>query len=387
VNSEQQSNILQGRAAQYPASDPAYEVEEPEPQPTTVGDMKRAILEDEGGSPTDLKRGIEIRDDSPKPAPMEAVDPEWSDFQERQEMAQTSESAAWEVAADATEKSALHNAMRVLESYEDEAEVAGAAIHLASVSMPGYAAFLDHLAEEYDPSFRDEIAESVINTLGLISDISREREFQSNWAEAQALNTAGAMWALDNLIRERDMSPEDVQRLDRHWTEANGEPLRTSLERTLDWDRPALLEEAAIKSEASERGERLQRFAASFFSTPSTSVSEGLQIAGGVPRDLPAIMFDSGYAAYRAEKSIRAEDEARASQARPQRDSADDIKYQLLAGTEDKDWRQGLSDDKGRPTSYDEIAANDPMSLRSQQARQREIEMRKIANATGAKRR
>jgi hypothetical protein len=111
-----------------------------------------------------------------------------------------------------------------------------------------------------------------------------------------------------------------------------------------------------------------------------------LRIKDGVPKDLPAIMFDSEYAAYKAEKAIRAEDQARANQARPERDSAADIKHQLLFGTGDeKDWRNGLTDDEGRPTSYDEIAAADPMSTRNVQARNREIQAQKIANLTGAK--
>jgi hypothetical protein len=379
MNPYEQADVEMGRRAQYEHSTADGS------EPVTVGEMKAELLRNEGGSDTDLKHGLEIRDDSAQPAPMSEVDEGWDDFQERQQFAQESESAAWDAAADATEKAALHEAMYVLETFSDESEIAAAALNLASVSPPAYAAYMDHIEQQYDPEWRHDIERSVVNTLGAISQRQGEIEWQQNWAAGNEINIADAAAALDDLIEERGMSPEDFQRLDRDWLQATGQPLRTTLEGTLPWDRPELLREAAIASEASERGERLQRFAASFFAAPSTEISDGLVTKNGVPRDLPAIMFDPAYAAFKAEKSIRAEDEARASQAKPERDSADQIKYQLLVGTDERDWREGLSDDSGRKITVQDIAEDDPLSTLNVNRRNREIEMRKIANATGAK--
>jgi hypothetical protein len=381
MNQYERADVEMGRRAQY-------EIEVPdEPEPRTIAEFKADLF----NAPTsnEIKEGLTLRDDN-APKPVEdtgEIDPGWDSWRAQQETAQESESQAWAVAADVTERSALQNAIRTLEEFEDESQIIGDAVNLAAVSPPAYQAFLEHVAAEYDPEYAAEVGQAVVNTLGAISEQQREIEFQQTMSESEQANVEDAQSALRAVAQYRDMSPQDVERVARAFQEATGQPLRWSMLAVMPGvERAQFLNELAIKTEASERGERLQRFAASFFATPSTDISDGLRIKDGVPRDLPPVAFDSSYAAYRAERSIRAEDEARASQARPKRDSAENIKYQLLAGADEKDWRTGLTDDRGRPTSYDEIAANDPMSERNVQARNREVALQRIATATGARR-
>jgi hypothetical protein len=301
MTQEEQAAILQGRAAQY--------------QPTReerIHQFKDELFDTPTGN--EIRDGLEIRDDSPQPAADTAeVDPGWIAFEQRAQAEQDSESAAWEVAAGAEERSALSNAMRALETYSDEAEIVGAALHLATVSPPGFAAFLDHIEAEYeDPELRQQIGQSVVGVLGTISQHKGETEFQQSMAESERLNVEDAQAALQAVAEYRDMSPADVEKVARAYMEATGRPLRSSMLSVMPGaDRAEFLNELAIAHEASERGARLQRFAASFFGPEagSTSVSEGLVTKNGVPRDLPPVMWNSAYAVARAEKSIRAEDE------------------------------------------------------------------------------
>src|SRR5262249_31256224 len=109
------------------------------PPPETVGQMKASILEPDQ---TDLKEGLAICDDSPRPRDMSAVDPGWQDFTERAEMAQTSESYAWQVAANTSQEAVLQQAISTMRSTVDDNWIVGAALHVATAAPSRYGEFL-----------------------------------------------------------------------------------------------------------------------------------------------------------------------------------------------------------------------------------------------------
>jgi hypothetical protein len=102
--------------------------------------------------------------------------------------------------------------------------------------------------------------------------------------------------------------------------------------------------------------------------------------AGG---ELPPSLTDPNYALYVTERSVRREDAERAS--RPEVESADQIKAELLFGSDSKDWRENLTDNSGRPTSFREIAERDPDSMVNVEAREKHRQAMKLANLTGGR--
>jgi hypothetical protein len=316
---------------------------------------------------------------------MEEIDPEWSSFEQRQQFAQASESAAWDAAAGAEERAALHHAISVLKDYEkDDADLVGASVNLAAVSPPAFQAFLEAVEAEYDdPEYAQQVGQAVVDTLGRISEQQGEIEFQQNWAAGNEINVVDAAEALDDLMKGRNMSPEDVQKMSEHWQQATGQPLRTALEATLPWDRPELLREVAIQTEVDDQAERMRQFKLSLFTADSTDISDGLKVAGGIPKDLPPSITDPSYNRYLVEQRVRQQDEERERQ--PQRETADDIRRSIIE-PDSRDWREGLTTAEGRPTSVREIAERDPDSVLNQQERQRQRQAMKLANSTGARR-
>jgi hypothetical protein len=180
------------------------------------------------------------------------------------------------------------------------------------------------------------------------------------------------------------MSSRDMEMVSRAFTQATGQPLRSTLLSVMPEDREAYIHEISVAAEVDERAERMRQFAASFF-VGGTNIEDGLVIngqrAGG---ELPPRVFDADFNRYKVEQEIRREDAARAAN-RPPDQSADQIRASFFA-PDGRDISAGLTDAKGRPTSFEKISEADPNSALNQARRQRQARISEISTMTGARR-
>jgi len=345
-----------------------------------TAEFKSELVETKTGN--DLRDGLEVKGEKQDtPQDTAQIDPGWTDFTERTEAAADVADEAWQTLAGQGEELALRQAIQVYENAETDQDVIKAGLFAAGTE--GYGAFLQTVSEQDGPEYAAGLAQAVSNVLAETSAMAHNSEFQAEMAKSEAANARDAERALQRLAERRGMSPQEVEDVARAYRGATGQPLRHNLLAVMPDDRDAFLGELAIAAEVDEKAERQRAFKASFFA-PDTDINSGLVIkgerAGG---DLPPAVTDPAYNAHLVEQQVRREDAERA--ARPSRQSDNDIRRSIIQ-PEHTDIASGLTDDRGRPTSFFEIAAKDPDSVQNQQARQRERAALKIANLTGARR-
>jgi hypothetical protein len=346
-----------------------------------VAEFKQELVRDGGSTGNDIRSGLEVRGEKPEtPKETSEIDPGWRDFTERTQATADVEGEVWQTVAAQGEELGLRQAIQVYENAMDDADIIKAALYAAGTE--GYGAFLQTVSEQDGPEYAAGLAQTVSNVLAETSAMARNEEFGQQMRASEEANVQHAQQSLAELAARRGMSAGEVEDVAKAYQSATGDPLRYDMLAILPEHRAAFLDEVAVQHEAGVRAARMQKFAASLFAAPSTDIADGLRIKDGVPRDLPPILLDEGYALHRATQAVRREDEARAS--RPSRTADDEIKRQLVE-PERTDWRSALTTDDGRPTSVGQIMERDPDSTLNVEKRAHERAAMKLASITGAR--
>jgi hypothetical protein len=343
-------------------------------------DFKQQLLDAPDGN--SIKDGLEVTGNAVAPLKeMEAVDPEWGEFVERQEIEQGSETDAWNIVAEQGQELALRQAVDAMREAEDDEQLLGSALLAATSAPEKYGAFLQELVETYDEEYAQEVHAAVSQHLGERAKDASAIDFMDEMRESDEANHRDVARAIEDLASRKGMSVQDINKMEQSYRSATGEFLRSNMLAIPPSDRDEFLNELAVQAETDDRSERERAFKMSFF-TDSRDVADGLRGPGVVPRDLPPSILDPGYQRYVTEQRVRKEDAERAS--RPTRTSERDIKVGLLAPSS-TDIEHGLTDSDGRPTTFRELAAKDPDSMINQEARARERAAWKLGSITGGK--